>query len=78
MVRFYEALTDMPDDPAQALRIAALWLRDLSPDVEARYASRHPMLAEQRRRAPGSASEPGETSRFAGPTYWAGFVFSGA
>jgi CHAT domain-containing protein len=78
MVRFYEALTDMPDDPAQALRIAALWLRDLSPDVEARYARRHPMLAEQRRRTPSSASEPGETSHFGGPTYWAGFVFSGA
>ena len=77
MVRFYEALTDMPDDPAQALRIAALWLRDLGPDVEAQYASRHPMLAEQRRR-PGSASEPGDTSRFSGPTYWAAFVFTGA
>ena len=78
MVRFYEALTDMPDDPAQALRVAALWLRDLSPDIEARYASRHPMLAAQRRRAPGSSLASGETSRFRRPTYWAAFVFSGA
>jgi CHAT domain-containing protein/tetratricopeptide (TPR) repeat protein len=78
MVRFYEAITDMPDDPAEALRIAALWLRDLSPDVEERYAKRHPTLDEQRRRTPGSASEPGDTSRFGRPTYWAGFVFSGA
>ncbi len=78
MVRFYEALTDMPDDPAQALRVAALWLRDLNPDMEARYASRHPMLAEQRRHAPGSSSQSGATSRFRRPTYWAAFVFSGA
>jgi CHAT domain-containing protein len=78
MVRFYEALIDKPDDPAQALRIAALWLRDLTPEAEARYANRHPMLAEQRRRAPDSYPQSGEGSRFGRPTCWAAFVLSGA
>jgi CHAT domain-containing protein len=77
MTRFYEVLADMPDDPAQASRRAALWLRDLSPDAEARYANRHPMFAEHRGRIP-SPSQAGQTSRFGRPTSWGAFVFSGA
>ncbi|HTA97818.1 MAG TPA: CHAT domain-containing protein [Solirubrobacteraceae bacterium] len=78
MVRFYEALIHTPEDPAQALRIAALWLRDLTPEGEAQYASRHPLLAEQRGRAPNPHSRSGEGSRFGRPICWAAFVFSGA
>lgn len=77
MARFYEALVESPEAPAHALRVAQLWLRDLTPEEEARIVARHAELRDQRRlRARDDERAPG--GRFGAPTAWAAFVFSGA
>ena len=76
MVRFYEELVATPSDPARALQIASLWLRDLDPDEEARYAARHPTL--ERRRQSRACDGGAESYEFGYPSVWAAFVFSGA
>lgn len=85
MTRFYAELVHQPQSPARALRAAQLWLRGLSGEEEERWLTRHPALAEQRKRLPERVSDRIATTRahenayrFAAPTMWAGFVFSGA
>jgi CHAT domain-containing protein/tetratricopeptide (TPR) repeat protein len=78
MVRFYEELIVTPGDPASALRTATLWLRNLSPTEEARYASRKPILECQRRQQRIARGEAGQIADFQQPTTWAAFVLTGA
>jgi CHAT domain-containing protein/tetratricopeptide (TPR) repeat protein len=78
MTRFYEELVETPTHPARALRVAALWLRDLSPEEEAQYAARHPMLEYPRSRQRAAREEGAYVAEFRRPTTWAAFVFNGA
>jgi len=74
MLRFYENLAATPERPARALRAAQLWLRDLSPEEEASYVTRHPELRveheEWRQTVNGRRG-------FQAPSTWAAFVFNG-
>lgn len=83
MTRFYEVLVATPHAPARALRLAQLWLRDLSEEEEQEYAARHPALREQRatrgeRRCGEADAAAGGSAGFSWPTLWASFTFSGA
>jgi CHAT domain-containing protein len=78
MARFYEELIVAPGDPAGALRTATLWLRDLSPTEEARYASRNAILEYQRRQQRTIRGEASYIADFKQPTTWAAFLLTGA
>ncbi len=78
MSRMYEELADGAQ-PAEALRIAQLWLRDLSPDGEKHYVDERPPLRRLRRAAASRATyAKGAASDFAQMSFWAGFVHCGA
>jgi CHAT domain-containing protein len=84
MTRFYEVMFAEHLRPPEALRVAQLWLRDLTPEAEAEYLSRHQALAANifERRARGEAigqpiDDPADR-RYASPIFWAPFVALGA
>ncbi|MGB9872576.1 MAG: CHAT domain-containing protein, partial [Anaerolineae bacterium] len=92
MTRFYEVLLQEGEPPAQALRRAQLWLRDLTnADLEA-YLTTHWRLAEARResarRMPLSlveelmlqvlTTDDPAGRPFADPYFWAPFTFTGS
>ncbi len=85
MTRFYEYLAEASMQPVRALRAAQLWLRDLRYEEESAYVQRHPGLrdhqashdAERTDRSDPISRTDGER-RFAAPTLWAAFVFTGA
>ena len=88
MTRFYEELF-YGLEPAQALRRAQLWLRDLNEADEAIFLAAHPALAHEFRRrsangrAPGLRSASGsdgtdqQARPYSCPVYWAAFVLVG-
>jgi CHAT domain-containing protein/tetratricopeptide (TPR) repeat protein len=83
MMRFYEELALHPEAPAQALRVAELWLRDLDRDEEERYVARRPVLrnaakAMELSLGRGQGIGAGGTAGFGAPTLWAAFTFNGA
>jgi CHAT domain-containing protein len=88
MIRLYEEILQNGHPPPTALRLAQLWLRDLSETAEADFLSKHPALAaefrrrEETRELPGRRSGPGATgddwpSIYGHPEYWAAFVAVG-
>jgi CHAT domain-containing protein/tetratricopeptide (TPR) repeat protein len=83
MSRFYEALSDTAgNNPARALRLAQLWLRDLSAADERNYVAARPKLRAFRdarlRRRHLRATGPAENRPFGRRTLWAPFVLAGA
>ena len=79
MTRFYEELTTTPDHPAQALRAAQLWLRELTWEEETHYRTSHPVLGGERRPASCARAIAGpEDRRLSSPLYWGAFALSGA
>jgi CHAT domain-containing protein len=66
----------------EALRRAALWLRDLTPDDEASFLAAHPALERELRRRRNEGDEPGRDDagrrRYAHPDLWAAFIAVGA
>jgi len=89
MTRLYQELLVGENTPPQALRVAQLWLRDLSDDEEQRFLDRHPQLAEEYARRvalgdppgrPGkefAGAPPGTGRRYALPEFWAPFIAVG-
>ena len=77
MTRFYEELVNMPAAPARALRLASLWLRDLTGEEEERYCVRHPTLTQMRNTTTGFRPAPyGAWRQY--PSLWGAFALSGA
>jgi CHAT domain-containing protein len=77
MTRFYEELVKMPAAPARALRLASLWLRDLTSEEEERHCARHPTLAQMRGTVTGFRPVPyGAWRQY--PSLWGGLRFLGS
>lgn len=74
MSRFYEELREGAN-PARALRVAMLWVRDLRTDEALEYARARPALRGQAERIGASHLEE---RPFGAPSMWAAFVLSGA
>ncbi|MFI7283056.1 CHAT domain-containing protein [Micromonospora chersina] len=92
MTRFYELLAkEKMDDPADCLRRAQLWMRDLTRAEERRYLRNHPTLRRTLRpsfiswylahltaRLRTPTGDPKFTrGRYNHPRFWAGFVLYG-
>jgi CHAT domain-containing protein/tetratricopeptide (TPR) repeat protein len=83
MVRMHEELrAESGLRPPEALRRAALWLRDVTPDEEARFLAGHPALERELRRRRNAGDDPGRgdvgPTRYAHPDLWAAFIAVGA
>jgi CHAT domain-containing protein len=88
MTRFYEELFD-GKGPAQALRQAQLWLRDLHEAEEAAFLAAHPALENEFQRRAKQGRRPGlrstsnmdtaelEPRPYSDPEFWAAFVLAG-
>jgi CHAT domain-containing protein/tetratricopeptide (TPR) repeat protein len=82
MNRFYELLCLRPLEEVEAascLRVAQLWLRDLTEEAENDYLRNHPTLRAHRMhsRQRGNIVSRGNTP-YSSPELWAPFAFTGA
>ena len=85
MSRFYELLDSRADSvgatAASALRVAQLWLRNLTPDEEERYVRKRGVLQEHRTRSAlsrRSAKPELHETPYSAPSLWAPFIVVGA
>jgi CHAT domain-containing protein len=76
MNRFYELLA-AGKEPAEALRVAQLWLRDLSDGEEQAYLVTRPTLRAKQAEQETTAANPSPLP-YSDITLWGAFVFTGA
>jgi CHAT domain-containing protein len=84
MTKLYEELADGQVEPAQALRAAQLWLRDLTETEHEQYLDDRPVVAAELRRRRSEDQRPGRRGSgtsavgpFSHPDYWAAFALYG-
>jgi CHAT domain-containing protein len=90
MTRCYEEMLANNHAPAEALRLAQRWLRDISEEDEAEFLAAHPALEAEFARRARENRRPGErgsasrehaadpTRPYAHPSCWAPFLAVGA
>ena len=83
MLKFYDGLGE-GQEPADALRLAQLWLRNLTEEEQDRFLDDRPALAAELRRRKQAGRRPGRGGAGAGPShtyahpdFWGAFVLYG-